>query len=111
MTTLAERLNLDYVDFAVIANSLHLYKQSIEKDLNSLHRVLGDDYKGDPVANYGEDKLHLAESLYDKIYAELYGKPVIDDSLADCENCSKTIPRDKLSVHNLCPSCVRGWIK
>ena len=111
MATLNERLDLKFTDFAVILSGLHMYKKSMQDDLNSLHRTLGeDDYKSDPVANYGEDKLHIATTLYEKIHLELYGEPNVDDRLLDCEECGKTGPGEQLSANGLCPICVKAWI-
>jgi len=41
---------------------------------------------------------------------EDYEVTVVDDSLADCGECGKTLPEDQLSRNGLCPSCVRAWI-
>lgn len=37
--------------------------------------------------------------------------PVANDSLADCSECGKTVPKDQLSANGLCPPCVEAWIK
>ena len=38
-------------------------------------------------------------------------EPPIDDRLLECAGCGKTGPGDQLSANDLCPECVKDWVK
>ncbi len=66
-------------------------------------------YGFDPQAIDVEERNGTIEIRDSLVY--LIEEPVIDDSIEECEGCGKTGPGDQLSENNLCPNCVKDWIK